>query len=47
VPLLRLAEVGEWEGLQFVIKDGRHAFVAALMIGHEDILVAWLKEEGS
>jgi hypothetical protein len=33
---------GEWEGDVFVIYDGRHEYVAALMLGFETILVAWV-----
>lgn len=32
---------GYWDGQQFVIVDGRHEYVAALMLGFERILVAW------
>ncbi|WP_245431131.1 hypothetical protein [Rhodoplanes roseus] len=32
---------GHWEGDTFVLVDGRHEYVAALMLGHEHILVAW------
>jgi hypothetical protein len=36
---------GVWEGeegkSQFVIHDGRHEYVAALMLGQDFILVAW------
>ena len=34
---------GEWDGETFVIHDGRHDYVAALMLGQEYILVAWLE----
>ncbi|PYE84166.1 hypothetical protein [Pseudoroseicyclus aestuarii] len=34
---------GRWEGEDFVVHDGRHAFVAALMLGLEHLLVAWLE----
>jgi hypothetical protein len=33
--------VGHWEGERFVITDGRHQYVAALMLGLEFLLVAW------
>ena len=33
---------GRWEGERFILEDGRHDFVAALMIGVEFILVAWV-----
>ena len=33
--------VGRWEGEQFVLYDGRHAYVAALMLGFTWLLVAW------
>lgn len=36
--------VGYWDGGRFVIKDGRHEFVAGLMLGRSHILVAWLAE---
>lgn len=34
---------GEWEGDTFAIHDGRHEFVASLMLGQSHILVAWLE----
>lgn len=34
--------VGQWDGDEFVIHDGRHAYVAALMIGLDHVLVAWI-----
>lgn len=34
--------VGEWQGDRFAIFDGRHEFIAALMLGVEHILVAWI-----
>lgn len=34
---------GYWDGDTFVIKDGRHQYVASLMLGHEHMLVAWLE----
>jgi len=33
---------GFWDGERFVIQDGRHEYVASLMIGLEYILVAWV-----
>lgn len=37
---------GHWEGDpatgRFVIQDGRHEYVASLMLGRERIFVAWL-----
>ena len=35
--------VGHWEGEAFVIVDGRHEYVAALMLGFEELLVAWVE----
>lgn len=32
---------GKWHGDRFTIHDGRHAYVAALMIGLTHLLVAW------
>lgn len=34
---------GWWHGDEFVINDGRHEYVAALMLGRTHILVAWLE----
>jgi hypothetical protein len=33
---------GYWDGGRFVLTDGRNRFVAALMLGVEHLLVAWL-----
>lgn len=33
---------GHWQGERFCIVDGRHEYVAALMLGHSHVLVAWL-----
>ena len=35
---------GRWEGSTFVIVDGRHAYVGALMLGWDALLVAWTEE---
>lgn len=35
---------GAWEDDTFVIHDGRHQYVASLMLGYEYILVAWIEE---
>lgn len=32
---------GEWDGDEFVIIDGRHELLSAIMVGQEHILVAW------
>lgn len=34
--------VGEWDGERFYISDGRHEYIAALMLGCTHILVAWI-----
>lgn len=34
--------VGHWEGSRFVIDDGRHEYMATLMLGRRRIFVAWL-----
>jgi hypothetical protein len=34
---------GEWAGDVFVLADGRHEYIAALMLGRTHILVAWLE----
>lgn len=39
--------IGTWEGDRFRIIDGRHEFVAALMLGCEYVLVAWIEEKAS
>ncbi|MFC6490712.1 hypothetical protein [Nitratireductor sp. GCM10026969] len=36
---------GHWEGERFVIHDGRHEFVATLMLGHSHLLVAWVEAD--
>jgi len=34
--------VGRWEDGRFVVHDGRHDVVAAMMLGVEHLLVAWI-----
>lgn len=34
---------GHWQGDRFVILDGRHEYVSALMLGFSHILVAWIE----
>lgn len=34
---------GFWEGDTFTILDGRHAYVAMLMLGYSHILVTWIR----
>lgn len=34
---------GHWDGDRFVLVDGRHEYVAALMLGFEALLVAWVE----
>jgi hypothetical protein len=37
--------VGHWDDRgRFVVCDGRHEFLASLMIGRERVFVAWLSE---
>lgn len=36
--------VGRWDGEAFVIEDGRHEYVASLMLGFSHLFVAWLVE---
>lgn len=38
--------VGRWDGEIFEIHDGRHAYVAALMLGYEALFVAWITPVG-
>ena len=35
---------GHWDGDTFVIEDGRHQYLAALMIGLTHLLVAWIAQ---
>lgn len=35
---------GEWSGERFTIVDGRHEYVASLMLGRSHILVAWIED---
>jgi hypothetical protein len=37
---------GHWDGETFVIIDGRHDYVACLMLGLEYILVCWVVNDG-
>lgn len=34
---------GHWEGETFVIEDGRHEWIAGVMLGKTHILVAWVE----
>ena len=34
--------VGHWEGERFLVDDGRHDYLAALMLGRERVFVCWL-----
>lgn len=34
--------VGHWEEGRFVVCDGRHDYLAALMIGRDKLFVCWL-----
>ncbi len=34
---------GHWDGSEFVICDGRHQWVASVMLGKSHILVSWLE----
>lgn len=36
---------GHWEGDTFVILDGRHEYIASVMIGLDWLFVAWLDTE--
>ncbi len=38
--------VGHWDGNDFVIVDGRHQWIASVMLGKSHILVSWI-EAGS
>jgi hypothetical protein len=34
--------VGHWQGERFLVDDGRHDYLAALMLGREKLFVCWL-----
>jgi hypothetical protein len=34
---------GAWDGPVFVLSDGRHQHLAAIALGHERLLVAWIE----
>lgn len=34
--------VGHWENNRFIVDDGRHEYLAWLMLGRKKIFVAWL-----
>lgn len=36
---------GHWEAGRFVVVDGRHQFVASLMLGFTHLLVAWVERD--
>jgi hypothetical protein len=36
---------GTWSGSRFSVSDGRHQFIASLMLGREKVLVAWITHE--
>lgn len=36
--------LGYWKDDYFVIEDGRHEWIASVMLGHTHILVGWLTE---
>ena len=38
---------GRWEGSRFAVLDGRHEYIAALMLGRDKVLVAWVEKSGS
>jgi hypothetical protein len=35
--------VGHWEGERFLVDDGRHDYLAALMLGRDKLFVCWLE----
>jgi hypothetical protein len=36
--------VGHWERERFFVDDGRHDYLAALMLGREKLFVCWLED---
>ncbi len=39
--------VGHWENERFLVDDGRHDYLAALMLGREQVFVCWLQDAQS
>lgn len=37
------APVGHWDNDRFVVVDGRHTFMAYVLLGYEYILVSWME----
>lgn len=37
--------VGQWEGERFTVLDGRHEFLASLMLGRTRLFVCWLVDK--
>lgn len=35
---------GRWDGERFIIHDGRHCYISALMLGMTHLLVAWVEQ---
>ncbi|TPN16226.1 hypothetical protein FJ973_05915 [Mesorhizobium sp. B2-1-3] len=35
---------GYWQDNRFIVVDGRHEYVAALMLGHSHLFVAWVRQ---
>jgi hypothetical protein len=36
---------GKWDDETFLLHDGRHEYIASLMIGYEYLLVTWLEKQ--
>lgn len=36
--------IGHWEGDRFIVQDGRHQYLATLMLGRDQIFVAQLED---
>jgi hypothetical protein len=36
--------VGQWDGERFNVYDGRHEYLASLMLGRTKLLVGWLED---
>lgn len=37
--------IGRWDKDRFVILDGRHEYIASLMLGREKVFVCWIIED--
>ena len=36
--------IGKWDGDRFIVQDGRHDYLASIMIGRASLFVCWLED---